>query len=102
MRQLIQQHDTRGFRHRKFPSSIQHDAHEFLIHVISNLQEEENGKPRLNFDDKPGEQCWREYTKTHKSKVDQSLAGMIQSTVTCMGCKGKSFAHDPFLAIEID
>lgn len=81
----------KGIMSQKFKPSQQHDAHEFMVFLFAQLQEEETPLHMLrefNGTDpnKPLEQSCNEYEKSHPSIIDRTFSGMQRTTVTCGKC----------------
>ena len=82
----------------------QHDAHEFLRHMLSCMQDEVNTLPtkkhkELNFPN--SEAAWAYYQKYHYSCIDQTFAGQIESKVYCKSCGAVSTTYDPILDLSL-
>lgn len=88
-----------------FRSDEQHDSHEFMRFMLSNIQDEVNptsiGSKRkeMNFPD--AFSAWSFYKKSHYSCVDDIFAGQIESKVHCKSCKGVSTTFDPILDFSL-
>lgn len=42
------------------------------------------------------EEVWLSYRAKNPSIIDELFAGLMRSTVTCLGCKHDSVTYDPF------
>lgn len=86
-----------------FNHNDQHDAHEFLLHLLSNIQEEAcSTKPKevpAEFAD--AESAWSFYKKYHNSVIDELFAGQISSRVTCDNCNSVSYSYDPTMDLSL-
>lgn len=86
-----------------FHHNEQHDAHEFLLHLLSNLQDEAiSKKPKAapsDFTDP--ESAWNYYKKYNNSVVDETFAGQVTSKVTCTLCNNVSYSYDPILDLSL-
>ena len=64
---------------RKFPPRMQHDSHEFMMYLFSNLQDEETPVAGSRFDgsdeNKRLEQVIVEYDQSHPSIIDKLFSG---------------------------
>ena len=76
---------------RLFYPTMQHDSHEFFIHVLSQLQDEETPKKSVMFNGEVtkenehrslGAIC-KEYFDSYPSCIDRLFMGIIRNTVRC-------------------
>jgi ubiquitin C-terminal hydrolase len=81
-----------------FRSGTQQDAHEFLIFLLSSVQEEttRRGK-KVKKEDLGEEDSWDFYCKHNNSIVDDIFGGQLESVVQCETCDNNSYTYDPFL-----
>jgi len=72
---------------KKFNPVDQHDAHEFLLYLVQNLQEEGTPVEGHNFDGsdmhKTQEQIIDEYRVGHPSIIDDIFTGMEKTVISC-------------------
>lgn len=78
---------------KKFHPIMQHDSHEFLMHVIGQLQDEETPAKGPKFDGeenpkqkRPYEQIFDEYFTCNPSGIDKIFTGINRSIVKCGNC----------------
>ncbi|CDW89095.1 ubiquitin carboxyl-terminal hydrolase family protein [Stylonychia lemnae] len=92
---------------RKFCSSLQHDAHEFLMYLLSQLQDELNPGPscevnrRFSTTSSQASNYWNNYLQAHPSIIDQLFVGQICQIVQCKQCQNKSPSFIPFMDISL-
>lgn len=101
-----------------FKGSSQHDAPEFLSHLLDGIHEYLNAKKveKLGKKDKrrssdgarevpeaQAEREWTEYRKTNESVITDVFMGQLRSTLECKVCHNTSIKHDPsmYLALSI-
>jgi ubiquitin C-terminal hydrolase len=89
---------------KKFEPVDQHDAHEFLLYLVQNLQEEGTPVEGHNFDGSVGgksqEQVLEEYRASHPSIIDDIFTGMEKTLITCpKGCQSVTF--NPFMTLTL-
>ena len=79
----------KGLARRKFDPATEHDCHEFLIYLLSNLQDELTPK-NSRFDSsvsKTNEEAWCAYKTAYPSIVDSLFTGLLKKSVKCEKCK---------------
>ena len=96
---------------KKFFPTMQHDSHEFLMHVLSCLQDQETPKKYKKFDGDVTESnkhrtisdIYDEYFQANPSVIDSLFTGIQRSIVTCAksGCKHQSITYRPFSCLSI-
>lgn len=86
----------------RFRSSEQHDAHEFLLYVLSGMQDEVNlPRPKGAVTINDPETAMTYYRKYNISLVDQIFAGQLLSIVTCGRCRNASKTYEAFLVLTL-
>ena len=88
---------------------MQHDSHEFLMHLIGMLQDEETPLKLKKFngdDDKKNAgrtiaQIYREYFTANPSCIDQVFSGMYKSIVKCGKCSHESLTYKPITCLSV-
>ena len=81
---------------KKFQPDLQHDAHEFLMYLLSQLQDELNPGPqsevnkRFSMTSSQASTFWRNYQSAHPSIIDQLFVGQISQIVQCKQCENRS------------
>eukprot|EP00347_Sterkiella_histriomuscorum_P005494 403356401 len=92
---------------RKFTSNLQHDAHEFLIFLLSQLQDELNPGPqseanrRFSMTSSQASTFWKSYKSAHPSIIDNLFVGQLSQIVQCKQCEYKSPSSIPFKDISL-
>lgn len=85
-----------------FDPDEQHDAHEFLLYLLSGMQDEVNLPcPKKEVEFKNPDSSWIYYRKYNISLIDDLLAGQLISTVTCKNCKYVSTTYDHYLDLSL-
>lgn len=91
---------------------MQHDSHEFFIHVLSQLQDEETPKKSVMFNGEVtkenehrslGTIC-KEYFDSYPSCIDRLFMGIIRNTVRCghSSCSYDSVTYKPLQAFQLE
>lgn len=91
---------------RQFYPTMQHDSHEFFIHVLSQLQDEETPKSGVKFNgevtkanqDRTLGMIYKEYFDSYPSCIDRLFMGIIRNTVRCGSCNYESITYKPLQA----
>ena len=93
---------------KRFYPSMQHDSHEFLMHIISELQDEETPVKGPKFDGEEDSkkkrsimQIQKEYFKANPSGVDAIFTGLNRSIVKCINCQYESMTYKPFTCLSV-
>lgn len=94
---------------RRFTPIMQHDSHEFLMHLLSELQDEEtrvgdkkfNGEVTAKNKHRTMEDIYREYFFANPSCIDQVFTGIQRSIVKCANCCYESITYKPFSCLSI-
>ena len=91
---------------KKFTPTMQHDSHEFLMHLLSQLQDEEtpvnnkkfNGDVATYKTHKSLDDIFKEYFELNPGIVDKLFTGIDRSVVKCAspGCQYESITYKPF------
>lgn len=91
----------------RFTSTMQHDAHEFMMYILSQLQDELNPGPqnevnrRFSMTSSQSSTFWKNYTLAHPSIIDQLFVGQLSQVVQCKQCENKSVSSIPFKDISL-
>ena len=96
----------------QFAGYEQHDAQELLKFLLDGLHEELNQPTKCKFtykDDQvdvlPNNQkaiiSWNRYQYCNNSFIVELFCGQFESTVTCLGCHGKSTTYDCFWDLSV-
>ena len=94
---------------RRFTPIMQHDSHEFLMHLLSELQDEEtrvgdkkfNGEVTAKNKHRTMQDIYREYFFANPSCIDQVFTGIQRSIVKCANCCYESITYKPFSCLSI-
>ncbi|EGR27738.1 ubiquitin carboxyl-terminal hydrolase family protein, putative [Ichthyophthirius multifiliis] len=87
----------------KFNPSEQHDAQEYLLFVLGEIQDELNYvlPQKYPTEFKDSQSAYDFYIQYHPSIVDQLFCGQLISEVQCNKCEHVSCAYDPFLDLSL-
>ena len=89
---------------RKFDPVVQHDSHEFMVHLLEQLQDEQTPKGGV-FDGadskKTLQQICSEYFAVRPSIIDKLFSGIQQTIVECVKCGHKSLTCNPFMTMSL-
>lgn len=72
---------------KRFSPHLQHDSHEFLMFLLSQLQDELNPGPqsevnkRFSMTSSQASNFWRKYQSAHPSIIDQLFVGQLSQIV---------------------
>lgn len=88
---------------------MQHDSHEFLMHILSSLQDEETPINNKKFDgvvttknsSRKLEYIYQEYFDSNPSIIDNIFTGIQRSVVSCADCLFDSVTYKPFSAMSL-
>ena len=98
----------------KFDPDNQQDCHEFLIHLLNNLQSEENkddnNKPiknSFNFQQSQKRDCnevFDEYLQSNPSFIDQQFTGFTATIIQCgnPACRHQLYNYNPFVVLSLE
>jgi ubiquitin C-terminal hydrolase len=92
------------YTNKLFDPSEQHDCHEVLRYILSEMQDEMNPAKRIPTnpnDNLNSEQAWTQYKAGHPSFIDDVFTGLISSKISCKHCNYLSEAHDPFMDLSV-
>lgn len=92
----------------KFHPYLQHDSHEFLMHLIGELQDEETPKNLPKFDgdhnqnpNRTMQEVYEDYFTSNPSIIDKLFTGISRSVVRCGSCGYESIMLKPISAISL-
>ncbi|CAD8170779.1 unnamed protein product [Paramecium octaurelia] len=86
----------------KFKYTQQQDAHEFLLYLLSEIQEELVGKKQYKREEFPNAQeAWDIYKSRNPDIITDLFAGQIASKSYCSKCKEISEGFDPILDLNL-
>jgi ubiquitin carboxyl-terminal hydrolase 4/11/15 len=99
-------------KYKKFESSEQQDANEFITLFLELLSEDLNEiknkkyvqlkEQRLNETDiECAKRFWEVHLNRNNSVITELFCGLNKSTITCPVCKYKSITYDPFNSISL-
>ena len=88
---------------------MEHDSHEFLIYLLSMLQDEETPLSKKKFDGEVNpnnkhrtiDNIKMEYFKYNPSIIDELFTGLQRSIVKCANCDYESITYKPFSALSL-
>ena len=94
---------------KKFYPTMQHDSHEFFMHIISSLQDEETPIEIKKFDGNVSKenshrslkQICQEYFEANPGLIDSIFTGINRSVVECNSCNYESVTYKPFSAMSL-
>ncbi|CAD8085643.1 unnamed protein product [Paramecium sonneborni] len=86
----------------KFKYSQQQDAHEFLLYLLSEIQEELVGKKKYEKEEfANAQEAWDVYKSRNPDIITDLFAGQIASKSHCQKCKEISEGFDPILDLNL-
>ncbi|CAD8180608.1 unnamed protein product [Paramecium pentaurelia] len=86
----------------KFKYSQQQDAHEFLLYLLSEIQEELVGKKKYQKEEFPNaQQAWDVYKSRNSDIITDLFAGQIASKSHCSQCQEISEGFDPIIDLNL-
>lgn len=88
---------------------MQHDSHEFFVHLLSQLQDEETPIHLPKFDgdvtsknkNRTVSTICKEYFYSNPSFIDQIFTGITRQTVQCLNCNHDSKTYKPFSVLSL-
>ncbi|CAD8171262.1 unnamed protein product [Paramecium pentaurelia] len=86
----------------KFKYSQQQDAHEFLLYLLSEIQQELVGKNKYQKEEfQNALEAWDVYRSRNPDIITDLFAGQIASKSHCLKCKEISEGFDPILDLNL-
>ena len=87
---------------KKFDPKLMHDSQEFLIFILSGMEEELNKKNKRKIKEwNHPDQAWDYFSSFQTSIINKLFTGMFVSRVKCTNCKNISESYDTFLDISL-
>ena len=95
----------------KFMPTLQHDSHEFLMHLLGEIQDEETPVNLRKFDgeysknpNRSMREVYEQYFVANPSIIDNIFTGINRSVVKCMNgsCQYESVMFKPFSALSLE
>lgn len=83
-----------------FDYNEQHDAHEFLLHFLSKMQDEMNVKDEESVV-RSSKATNSPNKKPSNTPVDEMFVGQVTSQVVCNACKNVSNTNEPIMDISL-
>jgi len=89
--------------YKRFHWGVHHDCHEFLLYLLSNLQDEmiSATKTSIKLENMSEQEAWSLYKENNNTIIDELFAGMYKSIVICEKCSYESVTYEPFFDLSL-
>ncbi|CAK83088.1 unnamed protein product (macronuclear) [Paramecium tetraurelia] len=87
---------------QKFKPTQQQDSHEFLLFILSQIQEELIGKKNSEKQEfLSATEAWETYTRRNPDLITELFTGQISNKNYCLKCKKTCEVYDPILDLNL-